>query len=68
VIERGIAIGNVSFIGWANHVSAPQTAAEVAAMHRSLDRGVPFGGEAWTKRAIRRINLQCTARPQGRPK
>lgn len=52
--------------GWADHVNAPQTEAEVAAMQHSLGRGVPFGSESWTKRAIRRLGLESTIQPRGR--
>jgi putative transposase len=53
---------------WVDHVNAPQTEAELAGLRRSLDRGVPFGDGAWTARAVRRLGLESTVRPRGRPR
>lgn len=54
--------------GWVDYVNTPQTPAELQAVRRSLDRGNPFGDEAWTERAVRRLGLESTTRPRGRPK
>jgi putative transposase len=54
--------------GWIEHVNAPQTEAELAGLRRSLRRGCPFGSPAWTDHTARRLDLECTLRPQGRPK
>jgi putative transposase len=54
--------------GWLDHVNKPLTPAELAAVHRSVQRGCPFGGDNWTKRTIRRLGLESTIRPPGRPK
>jgi putative transposase len=53
---------------WAQHVNAPQTEAEVAALRRSIDRGQPFGGDAWSDRTAKKLGLESTFRPRGRPK
>ena len=53
---------------WVDHVNAPQTAAELAAVRRSVQRGSPFGDESWSESAARRLALESTLRPQGRPK
>lgn len=53
--------------GWVEHVNAPATQAEVAAMRRSTERGVPFGDPAWTERTAKRLGLESTLRPRGRP-
>ena len=53
---------------WGDHVNAPQTAAELAAVRRSVQRGQPFGDESWQARAVRRLGLESTLRPPGRPK
>jgi hypothetical protein len=47
---------------------APQTEAELAALRRSVHRGCPFGESAWCDRMVRRLGLESTLRPQGRPK
>jgi putative transposase len=54
--------------GWMDHVNAPQTEAELAAVRRSIARGNPFGDESWSDRAVRRLGLESTTRPRGRPK
>jgi putative transposase len=53
---------------WVDYVNAPQTEAELAALRRSVQRGSPFGDESWSDRAVRRLGLESTLRPQGRPK
>jgi len=53
---------------WLAHVNSPQTEAEVAALQRSIQRGVPFGGAEWTEWTIARLGLESTLRPRGRPK
>jgi len=44
------------------------TAREQQRMQQSISRGAPFGDEAWVKRSARRLGLESTLRPQGRPK
>ena len=53
---------------WIEHVNAPQTEAELTALRRSVNRGCPFGGSAWSDHVVRRLGLESTLRPQGRPK
>jgi putative transposase len=53
---------------WIDHVNMPQTEAELQAIRRSVDRGRPFGDEAWSDRVVRRLGLETTLRPRGRPK
>lgn len=53
---------------WVEHVNAAQTEAELAAIERSLARGTPFGDDAWTKRIAKRLGLESTLRPRGRPR
>jgi putative transposase len=54
--------------GWVDYVNTPQTEAELAAVRQSIARGNPFGEESWSDRAIRRLGLESTTRPRGRPK
>ena len=54
--------------GWVEQVNSPQTELELLAVCRSVSRGIPFGDESWTTRAVRRLNLESTLRPSGRPK
>jgi putative transposase len=54
--------------GWIDQVNQPQTEAELAAVRRSIERGVPFGDESWTRRVVRHLGLETTLRPRGRPR
>jgi putative transposase len=40
----------------------------LAAVRKSVERGSPFGSEAWQKRTARRLGLEFTLRPRGRPR
>lgn len=53
---------------WVQRVNRPETDQELEALHASLRRGRPFGAESWQKRTARRLGLQSTFRPRGRPK
>ena len=53
---------------WVDHVNNPQTEAELEAVRRSVRRGNPVGDESWVDRAVRRVRLESTLRPHGRPK
>lgn len=54
--------------GWLEHVNAPQTDAELAALFRCIQRGNPFGNDTWSTKMAHKLNLQTTLRPRGRPK
>jgi putative transposase len=54
--------------GWVDYVNAPLTQSELAAVRRSVHRGNPLGGAAWSERTVGRLGLESTLRPQGRPK
>jgi hypothetical protein len=49
-------------------VNRPQTEAELTAIRRSVQRGQPFGGEAWRLKVARQLSLEYTFRARGRPK
>ena len=53
---------------WLDWVNEPQTEAELAAVRRSIRRGCPFGDETWTDNAVRKLGLETTLRPRGRPR
>jgi putative transposase len=53
---------------WAELVNRPQTDAELAAVRHSIVRGAPFGSSDWTRIAARRLGLQSSLRPRGRPR
>ena len=54
--------------GWSERVNEPQTELELLAIRRSVQRGAPYGDEAWTERTVRVLGLESTLRPRGRPK
>ncbi len=53
--------------GWLEHVNAPQTEAEVERLRESLRRGRPFAASAWMEETARRLGLEASLRPLGRP-
>ncbi|MDB4766208.1 transposase [bacterium] len=53
---------------WGRIVNNAQTEAEVAAIQKAIKRGCPFGGERWIKTTAKRLQLESTLRPRGRPK
>jgi putative transposase len=53
---------------WPVRVNAAETMAELEAIRRSVQRGAPYGGEAWVARAAARLGLEHTLRPRGRPR
>jgi putative transposase len=53
---------------WLEWVNQAATASELAALRRSVNRGTPFGGDAWMKRTADQLGLQSTLRPRGRPR
>lgn len=53
---------------WIEHVNQPQTEAEVDAIRVSIQRGRPYGSPGWQKRAAKRLGLESTFRPRGRPR
>jgi putative transposase len=52
---------------WTAIVNAAQTQAEEEALRLAIQRGRPVGGEAWVARAAKRLGLEGTLRPRGRP-
>ena len=53
---------------WLRFVNAAQTEAELDAVRQAIARGSPLGSEAWQRRTARRLGLEYTLRPRGRPK
>jgi REP-associated tyrosine transposase len=53
---------------WREHVQQAQSEEELKALRQALVRGRPYGTEAWQKRTARRLGLEFTMRPRGRPK
>ena len=52
---------------WVRRVNQAETAGELDALRLSVTRGRPYGGPGWTERTTRRLGLENTFRPRGRP-
>lgn len=53
---------------WVRWVNVPMTAAELEALRHSVNRGTPFGKEAWVQRTAQRLGLEASVNPRGRPR
>lgn len=53
---------------WLDWVNEPQTGAELEALRSSVQRGRPCGSEAWVRRTTKKLGLEGTLRPRGRPR
>lgn len=53
---------------WVQHVNAPQTEPEVAAIRQAIQRGRPYGTEDWTRETAVQLELESTLAPRGRPR
>jgi len=53
---------------WSAHVHRTPYEAELAAIRRSNETGLPCGAPAWTERLCRRLKIDLTIRPRGRPR
>jgi putative transposase len=52
---------------WLCHVNKPQSEAEVEALRECIRRRRPYGSELWTRRTARKMDLEASLRPVGRP-
>jgi putative transposase len=63
-----LAAGPVSHgLDWLSYVNEPQTEAEVEALRECIRRRRPYGDAGWTQRTARRMGLEASLRPRGRP-
>lgn len=53
---------------WLEWVNEPLTVAELAQVRHSVIRGNPYGEAAWAERTAKRLGLESTIRPRGRPR
>ena len=53
---------------WLHRVNTPLSEKELKALRWSVKRGSPFGEETWVESTARRMSLESTLRPRGRPK
>jgi putative transposase len=54
--------------GWVRRVNEPLSKKELEAVRWSVKRGSPFGMETWVESIARRLDLESTLRPRGRPR
>ena len=54
--------------GWVERVNAALTAAELAGLRQSAHRGSPYGDPEWVRREAKRLGLESSLRPRGRPR
>ncbi len=53
---------------WLQRVQRPETEAELEAVRRAVQKGQPFGSEAWQGGTAANLGLEFTFRQRGRPK
>lgn len=53
---------------WISRVNEPLTESEIKAVRWSVKKGSPFGEETWVESIARRLDLESTLRPRGRPR
>ena len=53
---------------WVALVNRPQPEEELKALRHSIVRGAPFGDAVWVPKIARKLGLESTLRPRGRPK
>ena len=61
-IDRPLSAGRCSA-----YVHNTPDADELAAIRRSSETGLPYGENTWIDRLCRRLKLDLTIRPRGRP-
>lgn len=54
--------------GWVELVNRPQTAGEIAAIRRSINRGCAFGNASWQDEVAKSLGIPGYFRGQGRPR
>jgi putative transposase len=52
---------------WLTLVNAPLADAEEQRVRTSIERGRPYGSETWVAQTVKRLGLEQTIRPRGRP-
>jgi putative transposase len=52
---------------WLERVNEPLSAGDLDRLRLSVERSRPYGKEAWTVATARRLGLESTLRPRGRP-
>jgi len=53
---------------WLRRVNAALTAGELESLRQSVQKGQPFGSLQWKQRTAKRLGLESSLRPRGRPR
>jgi len=53
---------------WLRFVNREEEAHQLAKLRECVNRGSPFGDDTWRKNAARKLGLESTIRPRGRPR
>ena len=53
---------------WVDRVNIAHTADELEALRRAVARSSPYGSPRWVQQTAKKLNLQWTLRPRGRPR
>ena len=53
--------------GWLEYVNQVISEKEQNAVQRSIQRGCPYGDTDWSQRMIKKLGLESTVKPRGRP-
>ena len=53
---------------WRQLVNKPLTEAELTALRNSVNRGAPFGSSEWISKTAKKLGLESSIRPRGRPR
>jgi len=53
---------------WSSYVHRRPDEGELQAISRSIESGLPYGSESWIKALSRKLKLDLTIRPRGRPR
>jgi putative transposase len=62
-------VGPVRYEGnWLAWVNRPQTGTEEEALRKCIARGSLYGGSTWQRLTARRLGLESSLRPRGRPR
>ena len=54
-----------NYIEWLNE---PQTSDEEESIQKSIKRNSPFGEDLWVSKIVKKLGIESTIRPRGRPK
>jgi putative transposase len=55
-------------LDWLRYVNEPQTEAVVEALRECIRRRRPYGDDPWIQQTARRMGLEASLRPRGRPR